>query len=159
MKEDIQQHQHIFETLWNKAIPAKQIIKEMEEGSIRYQTRIIEDSQEISKALYSLFANSKELDICLTAGGMQYSYDHFFEVVKKLWQKQQQEYGKHNGIRYVTSIGKDEVDLAKKFMDAGIRIRHVKNLPPVSFVVSDSGNSSDHRKDGNCQDGPKLAAQ
>ena len=82
VKEDIQQHQHIFETLWNKAIPAKQIIKEMEEGSIRYQTRIIEDSQEISQALYSLFANS-ELDICLTAGGMQYSYDHFFEVVKK----------------------------------------------------------------------------
>ena len=138
VKEDIQQHQRIFEILWNKAIPAKQIIKEMEEGCIRYQTRIIEDSQEISKALYRLFANSKELDICLTAGGMQYSYDHFFEVIKKLWQEDQQEDGKHSGIRYVTSISKDEVGLARKFMDAGIRIRHVKNLPPMSFVVSDS---------------------
>jgi two-component system sensor histidine kinase VicK len=138
VKEDIQQHLRIFEILWNKAIPAKQMIKEMEEGSIRCQTRIIEDSQEISKALYRLFANSKELDICLTAGGMQYSYDHFFEVIKKLWQEDQQEDGKHSGIRYVTSISKDEVGLARKFMDAGIRIRHVKNLPPMSFVVSDS---------------------
>jgi len=138
VKEDIQQHQRIFEILWNKAIPANQMIKEMEEGSIRYQTRIIEDSQEISKALYRLFANSNELDICLTPGGLQYTYEHFFEVIKKLSQKEQQEDGKNSVIRYVTSIGKDEVDLAKKFMDAGIRIRHVKGLPPMSFVVSDS---------------------
>lgn len=58
-------------------------------------------------------------------------------MIKKLWQKDQQEDGKHSGIRYVTSISKDEVGLARKFMDAGIR-RHVKNLPPMSFVVSDS---------------------
>ena len=135
VEEDIQQHQYIFEILWNRAIPAKQRIKEIEEGAIHYQTRIIDDSHEISRALYRLFATSNKLDICLTAGGMQCSYDHFFEVKKKLWQKQED--GKDNGVRYVTNIDKDKVGLARKFMDAGIQIRHVKNLSPMSFVVSD----------------------
>ena len=62
--------------------PARQIIKEMEEGTVHYQTRIIEDCEEIIKELGRLFANSNELDTCLTSGGMQYSYNHFFEIQK-----------------------------------------------------------------------------
>ena len=63
---------------------------------------------------------------------MQYTYDHFFEVIKKTLAEAEED-GKHNGIRYVTNIDKDKVGLAKKFMDAGIRVRHVKSLPPMSF--------------------------
>ena len=88
---------------------------------------------------------------------MQCSYDHFFEVKKKLWQKQED--GKHNGVRYVTNIGKDKVGLGKKFMDAGIQIRHVKSLPPMSFVVSDREICSDHRKGGKWQYGSDSIAE
>jgi two-component system, OmpR family, sensor histidine kinase VicK len=135
IKEDIQQHRYIFEVLWNRAIPAKQIIREIEEGTVRYETRIIDGSQEIIKELSRLFTSSKELDTCLTPGGMQYSYNHFFEIEKKLLHKQQ--FGEYNGIRYITNIERGNASLAKVFLDAGIRVRHVKNLPPMSFGVSD----------------------
>jgi hypothetical protein len=102
VKEDIQQHQYLFEILWNRAIPARQIIKEMEEETVHYQTRIIEDCEEIIKELGRLVASSNELDTCLTSGGMQYSYDHFFEIKKKLLQKQKE--GEHNGIRCISNI-------------------------------------------------------
>jgi signal transduction histidine kinase len=115
--------------------PARQIIKEMEEGIVHYQTRIIEDCEEIIKELGRLSASSNELDTCLTSGGMQYSYNHFFEIQKKLLQKQKE--GEHNGIRCISNIERDNVSLAKIFLGAGIRVRHVKNLPPMSFGVSD----------------------
>ncbi|MGC2599169.1 MAG: HAMP domain-containing sensor histidine kinase [Nitrososphaeraceae archaeon] len=115
--------------------PARQIIKEMEEGTVHYQTRIIEDCEEIIKELGRLSASSNELDTCLTSGGMQYSYDQFFEINKKLLQKQKE--GEHNGIRCISNIERDNVSLAKIFLGAGIRVRHVKNLPPMSFGVSD----------------------
>ena len=45
--------------------------------------------------------------------------------------------GEHKGIRYITSVGNDNLQISKLYLDYGIRIRHVKNLPPMSFGVSD----------------------
>ena len=42
VKEVVEQGQYIFDTLWNAAIPAERKIREIEEGIIRYETRIIE---------------------------------------------------------------------------------------------------------------------
>jgi hypothetical protein len=38
----LEQQQYVFETLWNKAIPAEQKIREIEEGVAFYETKIIE---------------------------------------------------------------------------------------------------------------------
>src|SRR6266571_1329767 len=135
VKEDIQQQQYVFDILWNKATPAEQKIKEIEEGTVHYESKIIEDSQEIIKEIGRLTASSNELDTCLTPGGVQYSYNHFFEIKKKLLQKQKNR--EHQGIRYISSINKDNADLVKILSETGIHIRHVKNLPPMSFGVSD----------------------
>jgi hypothetical protein len=45
--------------------------------------------------------------------------------------------GKHKGIKYISNIDKDSVELIKTFLGEGIQIRHVKNLPLMSFSVSD----------------------
>ena len=66
---------------------------------------------------------------------MQYAYNHFFEIKKKLLDKQKK--GEHKGIRCITNIDKDNMNLAKILLDAGINIRHLNNLPPMSFGVSD----------------------
>jgi signal transduction histidine kinase len=135
VREIVEQQQNIFETLWNRSILAEKRIKEIEEGTLHYETRIIEDDQEIVKEIGRLTASSSELCTCLTAGGMQYSYNNFFQVKKKLLDKQKK--GEHKGIRYISNIDKDDMNLAKILLDAGIKIRHVKNLPPMSFGVSD----------------------
>ena len=133
--EIVEQQQNIFETLWNKSILAEKKIKEIEEGTVHYETRLIEDPEEIVREISRLTASSNELCTCLTAGGMQYSYKHFFDIKKKLLDKQKN--GEHKGIRYISNIDKDNVNLAKILLNVGIEIRYLKNLPPMSFGVSD----------------------
>jgi hypothetical protein len=68
VREDVQQQQYVFEILWNKATVAEQRIREIDEGIVHYETRIIEDSQ-IIKEISRLTASSNELYACLTPGG------------------------------------------------------------------------------------------
>jgi hypothetical protein len=136
VREIVEHQQYAFETLWNKSMPAEKRIRELEEGiTTHYQTRVIEDPDDVIKEISRLIANSNELSTCLISGGLQYSYNHFFEVRKKLLEKQKK--GEHKGIRYISNITQDNAKFAKLFLEAGIRMRHVKNLPPLSFGVSD----------------------
>ncbi|MFL6378381.1 MAG: hypothetical protein ACJ72R_13095 [Nitrososphaeraceae archaeon] len=69
VKEVVEQGQYIFDTLWNTAIPAEQKIREIEEGIIHYETKIIEDPNQIIEEISRITANSNELSTCLTSGG------------------------------------------------------------------------------------------
>lgn len=135
VKEIVEHQQYVFDSFWTRAIPAGVIIREIEEGVTHYETKLIENSDEIIREISTMTEISNELSTCLTSGGLQYSYNHFFEIKKKLLEKQKK--GEHKGIRYVSTIGRDDVNLAKIFLDSGIQLRHVKNLPPMSFGVSD----------------------
>ncbi|MGC2483506.1 MAG: HAMP domain-containing sensor histidine kinase [Nitrososphaeraceae archaeon] len=136
VKEVVEQGQYIFDTLWNVAIPAEQKIREIEEGKIIYETRIIENNpDEIVRQISRLAADSTELATCLTPGGMQYSYNYFFDIKKNLMDKQKR--GEHKGIRYVTTLDKDNLGVVKTYLESGIQVRHVRNLPPMSFGFSD----------------------
>jgi two-component system, OmpR family, sensor histidine kinase VicK len=100
------------------------------------RTKLIENNpEEIVKELSQMTADSNELATCLPSGGMQYSYNYFFEIKKKLLEKQKK--GQHRGIRYVTAIDKENIHLVKVYLQSGIQVRHSRNLPPLSFGVSD----------------------
>jgi signal transduction histidine kinase len=135
VKELIEHQKYVFETLWSKTIPAEQRIREIEEGVEHHETVIIDNSDDIIREIYSLTASSNQLDTCLTSGGMQYSHKYFFDIKKKLLDKQRR--GEHKGLRYITSIDNNNLDLIKLYLKKGIKIRHVGNLPPMSFGVSD----------------------
>jgi two-component system sensor histidine kinase VicK len=136
VREVVEQGQYLFDTLWRSAIPAEKRIKEIEEGEvIRYETRIVENSDEVIKEIGRITASSYKLDACLTSGGLQYSHNYFFDLKMDLLEKQRR--GEHKGIRYITSVGNDNLRISKLYLDYGIQIRHVKNLPPMSFGVSD----------------------
>ncbi|MFZ0512992.1 MAG: HAMP domain-containing sensor histidine kinase [Candidatus Nitrosopolaris sp.] len=135
VKEIVEHQQYVFHTFWDKAIPAEQKIREIEEGIVHYDTRIIKDSQEIIKEIDRLIASSNELYSCLTTGGIEYNYSYFFETKKKLLDRQKK--GEHKGIKAITIIDESNRKLAKILLDVGIQIRHVRNLPPISFTLSD----------------------
>ena len=135
VKEVVEQGQYLFETLWSKTLPADQRIREIEKGVIRCETVIVDNPQEIIKEISNLIANSSELATCLTSGGMIYSHEHFFDVNKNLLDKQQK--GEHKGIRYITYINDQNMNLVKLYLDYGIEVKHVQNLPPMSFSFSD----------------------
>ena len=133
--EVVEQGQYLFETLWNKAIPADQRIREIEDGVERYETVVIDDSEEIIKTISQLTADSNELAACLSPGGIHYSYRHFFEIKKQLVEKQKR--AEHKGIRYITFIDNQNVEIVKIYLEYGIQVRHIQNLPPMSFGISD----------------------
>jgi hypothetical protein len=59
VKEVVEQGQYIFDTLWNATIPAEQKIREIEEGIVRNETRIIENNpDEIIRQIAEMTANS-----------------------------------------------------------------------------------------------------
>lgn len=135
VREVVEQGQYIFDTFWNSTIPAQQKIREIEGEVIHYRTRIIENPDEIIKEIGRITASSNKLDTCLTSGGLQYSHDYFFEIKKKLLERQRR--GQHQGIRYITNIDAGNLQISKLYLESGIQIRHIKNLPPMSFGVSD----------------------
>jgi signal transduction histidine kinase len=142
VKEIVEHQRYVFDSFWYRAVPAKQRIKEIEEGTsssaatLHYETRLMDNSEEIVKEISRLIANSNELATCLTSGGMQYSHKYFFDIKKKLLDKQKK--GGHKGLRCVTNIDNEKViDIVKIYLDYDIEVKHVKNLPPMSFGVSD----------------------
>lgn len=134
VKEVVEHQRYVFDSFWSRAIPAEQRIREIQEGTVRYQTRILENPDEIIREISRLTASSNELSTCLSSGGLHYSHKFFFDIKKKLLDKQKK--GEHKGIRYITNIDSGNVELAKLYLDSGIQIKHVKHLPPMSFGVS-----------------------
>jgi two-component system, OmpR family, sensor histidine kinase VicK len=123
--------------------PQQKKIKNREKGITtihKHQTRIVEDPNQIIEEISRLTANSNELSTCISSGGLEFSYKYFFKLKKELLEKQKK--GKHEGVRYVTKIEKENIDLVKTYLSYGIQIRHVKNLPPMSFGVSDKEMSA-----------------
>jgi len=135
VKEDVQQQQYIFEILWNKAIPAEQKIREIEEGVIPVRTRFLENQDEINKELRRLSSNANTLSVCSIFGGMLMSHRFLFDTYVKIVEEHRKGIG--NGIRWIVNIdNKDTLDLVKTFLNEGIQIRHLKNMPPMNFGVS-----------------------
>ncbi|MBD0360028.1 MAG: hypothetical protein ICV56_04885, partial [Nitrososphaeraceae archaeon] len=74
VKSFVDQQQYFFETLWNKAIPAEQRIKEIEEGRPPEKLEIIQDTQKsISRAFDVMNKTKKEL-LVLFATERTFSY-------------------------------------------------------------------------------------
>jgi sugar-specific transcriptional regulator TrmB len=60
MKDFVEQQQYFFETLWSKAIPARERIKEIEEGAKREFVEVIRDSFEIQRLVFDLINKAEE---------------------------------------------------------------------------------------------------
>ena len=84
VREIVEHQQYVFETLWNKSMSAEKRIRELKHGiTTHYQTKVIEDPDDVIKQISRLISNSNELCACLTSGGLQYSHNHFSEIRKK----------------------------------------------------------------------------
>ncbi len=136
VKEVVDQGQYIFDTFWRNATPSKKKIKDIEEGLESAKTNVLENQDEIRKAVTDLALKSNYICICTTIGGIKLIYDNFFDAYKEVLKKYRN--GEHKGIRLVTSINHSkDIELVKLFSKLGIKIRHVKNIPFHSFALSD----------------------
>ncbi|HZI72179.1 MAG TPA: hypothetical protein VFD60_13570 [Nitrososphaeraceae archaeon] len=138
-KELVDQHQYIFDTLWNKAISAEQRVKEIEGGVIaqgHYQTRFLEDPNEVSEELKKTINTSEDdsWSICSTFDGLlMLTYNKGFE---KMQRRLLDSTRRGNNTRWVGTINKDNTQLVKAYLDLGMKIRHIINMPPMNFAIS-----------------------
>jgi two-component system sensor histidine kinase VicK len=135
-KEIVEQQQLVFESLWNNAIPAEKRIKEIEEGYDRIETRVFDNWFEIYEKIKSLTKNSEEILVCSHVGLLRIVYDSLFDVYQDIMDKYDKGY--HKGVRWITSISsKEDLETVKLFMDIGIKIRIIKNLYPINYMICD----------------------
>ncbi|MDQ3903067.1 MAG: HAMP domain-containing histidine kinase, partial [Thermoproteota archaeon] len=135
-KAILEQHRYFFENLWNNATPAAQRIKEIEEGMVPIRTKILENQDEIVREIRNLNCRADHLSICSSLGGMQMSYKFFLDTYRGMvckYRKKEQ----FNKLRWIIDVDKDSIQLVKVFLELGFQIRHVKNMLPINFGVSD----------------------
>ena len=141
LKQIVEHQQYTFDTFWNKAIPAQEKIREIEEGVAPVRTSLLEHQGEIIKEINRLNNSAHKLSICSVFGGMEMSYDYFFDSYKRIVNIYQK--GKGDGVRWILNIDKDSIKLVKIFLECGIQVRHINKFWCIGQRVS-----SYNRKDG-----------
>ena len=85
VKSFIEQQQYVFDTLWNKAIPAKQRIREIEEGLKRDFIDTIRDPNEVQSIIAKLISSAIE-EIMLTFPTVntfnRFQKEELFDILK-----------------------------------------------------------------------------
>jgi two-component system sensor histidine kinase VicK len=142
-KSVVEQNKNVFDTLWVKAIHAEDRIKEIEEGVIRPEIKAVKDPQEILQGTVGLVRRSKQYSVCSVSAVLLYAHNYSFDTFKEILELHRS--GKHSGIRWVTNIEDNEdsrlLEVIKTFMELGMQIRHVTNIPPMSFSISEKETS------------------
>ncbi len=131
----VEQNQFVFDLLWDKATPAEIRFREIEEGTPRYETRIIRDPDQILAETRRMGAGSRRYSISSVSGGLLYAQNHTLQDLNKILEKRRR--GQHEGIRWLTTIDESSIEAAKRFLDLGIEIRHLDKAPTESFGLSE----------------------
>ena len=98
--------------------------------------KVLQNVDEILRKGKEILESSIEFLACSKFDGMRLVYNNYFDTYEGVMLKYRK--GQHQGIRWITSIkDKDSIDLVRMFLNIGVQIRHVKNMPPIDFAVSD----------------------
>lgn len=102
-------------------------------SNVLSQITLLRNYEEIVSREKEIVNSSIELAACLNNSGIRLAYNTNFEEYKRVMFEK----GEHKGIRIVTKISEDTAEIINEFLDIGIQVKHVDNLPPIDFIVSD----------------------
>ena len=106
-------------------------------STVLKEIKVLQNVDEILKKGKDILENSTKFLACSKFDGMRLVYNNYFDTYEKVMRNKYRK-GEHEGIRWVTSITeKDSADLVRTFLNIDVHIRHVKNMPPIDFAVSD----------------------
>src|SRR5215211_7557917 len=106
-------------------------------STVLKEIKVLQNVDEILKKGKDILENSTKFLACSKFDGMRLVYNNYFDTYEKIMRNKYRK-GEHEGIRWVTSITeKDSADLVRTFLNIGVQIRHVRNIPPINFSVSD----------------------
>ena len=132
VKEDIQQQQYVFEILWNKAIPAEQKIKEIEEGYVIERTEVLYGSENVLCAELRFFSEAKSrIDTC-----MDYTRPPLAIEIESIRKSFVEVKSKAVKLRYLTEITNDNLSSCKEIMKIVDELRHLDGIKG-NFMISE----------------------
>ena len=128
----VEQQQFLFETLWSKALPGEQRIKEIEQGIEPVKTQMLQNSQDIFKATIEFYKKSNRVKSCFPVEGLNIIYKHFSNSCQEILNNYRQ--GNHKGIRWITTLKNNkDVDLVKSYIDTSYKDKACKRFVNRKF--------------------------
>jgi signal transduction histidine kinase len=131
----VEQHRYLFDTLWSRAIPADQIIPQIEQGIEPIRTRIIEDDSELFREVNDAMLTANKWSACFSDTTMKLTYNFYLDTVRKVAENLSK--SSKGPLRWICNFDKNTIDLVRLFLDMGIEIRYSKNIFPMTFGVSE----------------------
>lgn len=105
-------------------------------NTVLKEIKIIQNIEDIISKSKNILSHSREFILCTRPSGLRLAYNNYFEIYQQICGNAK--IRQHRGIRIITSIAdNNDIEIVSKFLELGISIRHVKNLPPINFAVSD----------------------
>jgi signal transduction histidine kinase len=105
-------------------------------STVLKEIKIIQDIEDIISKSKSILSDSREFILCTRPSGLRLAYNNYFEIYQLICGNGKMR--SHKGIKIITSItDSDDIEIVNKFLELGISIKHVKNLPPINFAASD----------------------
>jgi signal transduction histidine kinase len=104
-------------------------------SNVLKEIKLLRNFDEILSKGKEILESSSEFLACLKNTGLRLAYDNYFDTYERIMERFRK--GQHKGIRWVTTVDQNTAELVKAFMKIGIEIRHVKNMPPIDFALSD----------------------
>ncbi len=130
--EDIHQQQYVFEILWNKATPAEQRIREIEEGYVIERTEVLYGSENVICAELRFFSEAKSrIDTC-----MDYTRPPLAIEIESIRKSFVEVKSKAVKLRYLTEITNDNLSSCKEIMKIVDELRHLDGIKG-NFMISE----------------------
>jgi two-component system, OmpR family, sensor histidine kinase VicK len=131
VKEFVDQQQYFFETLWNRAIPIEQRIREIEEGIPIETTEIIDGSENIlNRAIEGLSFTKERFDNCIDR-----TCPSSYVLTRQMWDKCIELSNKDVKLRFITEITSENISYCKEIMKIA-KLRHLDGIRG-NFGISD----------------------
>ena len=127
-------------------------------SNVLKEIKVVRDYDQILLEGRKILESSNEFLACLRSSSARSAYNNYFDLYQQVMVSFKN--GEHRGIRLVTNVDKNSIDVIKEFLKLGVQIRHVKNMPPIDFAVSDKDMIANlhevevnHHIDGKARDG------
>jgi two-component system sensor histidine kinase VicK len=136
-KKYVEFQRYIYEALWKKAIPAKQRIKEIEEGANREVVEVIRDPAEIQNISYDLIKSAKK-EILLIFSNANSFYRELREsaILLQLLKDVVSASSRQVNVRILVPIDHKIIEIIEELNSHGIIVRDYKNPLQVTAVTT-----------------------
>ena len=107
VKEVLEQQQYVFDSFWNKSVPAEQKIKEIEEGVDIGKTELIQNPKDIQQLFINMVKSAKHEVLLLLPTINAFYREERIGIIELLKQASQGEDNKRVNVRILTPTNND----------------------------------------------------